>query len=49
MYKTKKITQESVQKFIDEARLDTPVRARNAQEYEVMLMDFIRKQVEDVE
>ena len=49
MNKTKKITQENVTKFIEEARFDTPARARNAQEYEAMLMDFIRKQIEDVE
>lgn len=41
--KTKDVT-----KFIDEARLDTPERARDTREYEAMLMDFIRNEFKEL-
>lgn len=43
-----KVNQETVDKYIDEARLDTEQRARDTRDYEIMLMDFIRKEFEGI-
>lgn len=37
-----------VAKFIDETRLDTEQRARDQRDYEMMLMDYIRKEFEGI-
>lgn len=44
----KKVNQATVDKYIEEARLETEQRARDQRDYEVMLMDFIRKEFEGV-
>lgn len=41
-----KTTGIDVTKTIEESRLDTEQRARDTRDYEVMLMDFIRKEFE---
>lgn len=48
MRKEAKEQTKEVIKFIDEARLDTPERARDTREYEAMLMDFIRNEFKEL-
>ena len=44
----KKVNQATVDKYIEEARYETEQRARDQRDYEVMLMDFIRKEFENI-
>ena len=43
-----KDTEKYTKKNIDEARFETEQRARDQRDYEVMLMDYIRKEFEGI-
>lgn len=45
----RKITKEDLpEKVFEEARLDSDKRARDQRDYEMMLMDYIRKEFEGI-
>lgn len=43
-----KNNQKTIDKYMEEARLETEQRARDQRDYEAMLMDYIRKEFEGV-